>query len=154
MVSNKVEISSHRQLNHRWKITGINHEEPQLFSKRFTHKKIELLKVGMKMLPGKKSPSNHPAILFLLTTNLQKLGLKILSVSYFKYSEFGATKWRFQEIQMNQKDLTNEGSNDQAKNAGIQLFAAPLSLLENDEIDLTFTVNLSPASWITTTCSK
>ena len=74
----KVEISSRRQLNYTWKITGINHEEPQIFSKKFTHNKIELLQVGMKM-PGNKSSSNRPVILFLLTTNLQKLGLKILS---------------------------------------------------------------------------
>ncbi len=142
-MTTKVEISPRRQLNYTWKIKDINHEEPHLFSKKFTNQNIELLRVGIKV-PGKISSSNRPLIVFLLTANqLQKLGLKILSVFYFKFSKVGTTNWRVQEIEVNQKDLTDEGIDDEAKNVGIQLFAAPLNLLENDETDLTFMITVN-----------
>jgi len=74
------------------------------------HDQTELLRVGMK-IPRENSSSN-PTILFLLNTNLKKMGLKVLPVSYFKFSKLG-TKWRQQEIEMNKKDLTNgENSNE------------------------------------------
>ena len=75
------------------------------------------------------------------------MAFKVLSVSYFKLGKF-ETKWRVQEIEMNEKDLTNGGKNNEDQNdgsAGIQLFTAQLNLFENDETDFTFkfTVNFT-----------
>ncbi len=145
-MTTRVEISSRRQLNCVWKIAGITHGEPRLFSKKFSGKKTELFQVGIKM-PGNNSSSNRPAILFLLTSNLQMMGLKVQSVSYFK-REFGTTWSRFKEIEMDQKDLTNQAYNNEDQNegaAGIQLFTAPLNLFENNETDFTieFAVNFT-----------
>jgi len=147
-MTTKVETSSRLQLFCEWKMTGIDHEEPQLFSKKFMNNKTELLRVGMKT-PGKNSSSNRPSILFLLTANLQKKGLKVLSVTYLIY-ESGTTWSRFKEIKMDQKDLTNEGNNynedinDGA--AGIQLFTSPFVIFENSndcDFPFLFTVNLT-----------
>ena len=107
-MTTKVETSARLQLSDVWEVTDINHNESQLFSKKFTNKKKELFRIGMK-LPAKNLTSNRPPIFFLLTnTNLQKSGLRVLSVTYWKYCEYVGTTWRVQEIEMSQKDLTNE----------------------------------------------
>jgi len=133
-MTTKVEKSICLQLNYEWKVTGIAHEKPQLFSKKFTYKNTEILRVGIKTLPGATSSSNRPPILFLLTANLQKMGLKVLAVSYLKW-DFGLrSSGGLKEIEMDQKDLTNAGNSNKEKNygaAGIQLFTSSANLLKH-----------------------
>ncbi len=125
-----VEKSPCFELRYEWKMTGINHEEPHMYTKKFTYGKTELLRVGMKTA-GKNHSSFNPAILFLLTTNLQKMGLRVLAVSFCK-REIGTTEgrpWsRDKLIDMEQKDLKT-GETDEA--AGIQLFTSHLKILSN-----------------------
>ena len=137
-MTTKVETSSRLQLYYEWKMKGIDHEEPHLFSKKFMNKKTELFRVGIKM-PGNNLSANRPPIVFLLTANLQKMGLKVLSVSYLQWG-WDIPSNRHKEIGMDQKDLTGgeilkKDENDWS--AGIQLFTAPLKLFENDETDFT-----------------
>jgi len=150
-MTTKVEKSICLQLNYTWKMTGINHEEPQLHTKKFTVKNTEILRVGMKTLPGKTPSSDRPPILFLLTANLQKMGLKVLSVSYLQ-REFSMTSdgCNVKEIKMDQKNLTNGGISSEDKNDGaasIQLFTSPLNLLEQrmnfTDFTFAFTVYLT-----------
>jgi len=82
-MTSKVEKSPGLGLSYGWTITGINHEEPQLYTKKFTCKKTEILRVGIKTA-GKNHSSSNPAVLYLLATNLQRMGLKVLSVSFLK----------------------------------------------------------------------
>ena len=134
-----MEISSRRQLNCVWKIAGITHGEPRLFSKKLSGKETELFQVGLKM-PGNNSSSNRPAIIFILTTNLKMVGLKVLSVSYLQWGSDIPSN-RLKEIKMDQKNLTDgerhkENENDES--AGIQLFTSKLNLSENEETNFTF----------------
>lgn len=139
----KVEKSSRFGLTYKWKMEGINHREPQLYTKKYTGEKIELFRVGMKTA-GKNHSSSNPAVLYLLATNLQRMGLKVLSVSFLK-REFGntdGTPWtRKKEIYMAQNNLTTE-END--KTAGTQLFTSHLKLdetnLSSTEFEFKFTV--------------
>jgi len=98
-------------------------------------------------MSGKQSAS-HPAILFLLTTNLQKMGLKVLTASSLLQSSlqwgFGRNSptSRYKKIVMEEKNLTNGGSNKDKidGDGGIQLFTSPLS--STDFISIIFTVDL------------
>jgi len=125
----KVEKSPCFELRYEWEV-GINHEEPHFYTRKFTCEKTEMLRVGMKTA-GKNHSSSNPVILFLLTTNLQKMGLKVLSVSFYK-RENGNTvgrPWSLDKlVDMEQKDLKT-GENDDA--AGIQLFTSHLKFLIN-----------------------
>lgn len=132
----KVEKSLRFGLSYEWKMTGLNHDQPQLYTKKFTDEKTELFRVGMKTA-GKNHSSSNPAILFLRTTNLQMMGLKVLSVSFLKREDGntdGSPWTRFKEIEMEQNDLKTESD----ETAGIQLFTSHFKLDETNLIPTEF----------------
>ena len=130
-----------------YKMTGVDQIEPLLFFKTFTYKQTELFRAGMKMTAAVAHDyPNPPAILFLLTTGLEKMGLKVSSVSYQKWS-FGYTK----EIDMEENILSSNENNIEDPNGegGTQLFTASLKLFENADWSPQCSMFISLAQWIT-----
>jgi len=78
-MTTKVEVSPRLALQYKWKMSDIDQGEPWLYSKKFMHQKTVLFQAGMKM--AATHISSNPVILFVLTNNLQKMGLKIVTVT-------------------------------------------------------------------------
>jgi len=134
-------------LKYELSMTGVGQRKLLLFSKKCTYQKTELFRAGIKMtaLPTHSCPS-PPAILFLLTNGLEKIGLKISSVSYQLWS-FGYSR---KEYEMEENNLTSSGrenNNEDVNRAGTQLFTAPLRLFEgwvrSSRFAVTFMVHLT-----------
>ncbi len=76
-MSTKVEKFPRSAQFYEWKMTaGINYEEPHLYNKKFINSKTELFRIWLKMT-GKNHSSPNPAILFLLITKFQNMGLGV-----------------------------------------------------------------------------
>lgn len=76
----QVEKSHSFVFYYEWKMENIDAEEPLLFKKKFMWGQTDLFRAGMKT--AAPHLSSNPAILFLLTTDLHKIGLKVLKVCY------------------------------------------------------------------------
>ncbi len=146
----KLEKHPCLELSHEWEI-DIDSEEPILYSKKFVYQETDVIRVGMKM-SATNLPSN-PATLFLMTTNLHKMGLGVQAVSYVaRDHQAFFTSWK--TIKMEEKDLTmtrkknnNENENENGAASGTQLFTAQLELFENEikssKFTFKFTVSLT-----------
>jgi len=122
MATNVQEISPLFALEYEWNINGINQDQSLLFSKKFMYQNTDLFHAGMKMAATQQS--SNPASLFLLATNLQKIGLKVMTVSYTE-AAYCAPDNEMQEMEL---------GNEVEKGPGIQMFIAPLKLLKEQEL--------------------
>jgi len=145
----KLEKSPCLELKYEWKMEDININEPMLYSRKFLYEKTDLFQAGMKMA-STHLPSN-PAILFFVTTNLHKMGLKVETVSYMIRERQTPLFRTWNTIEMEEKNLmTGEYDNEAYENGeagGIQLFTAPVKLFENNvepsHFTFKFTVSLT-----------
>ena len=119
MVKQQMDINPLLELSYEWEMTDIDKEERILYSKNFVHQKTTLFRAGMKMA-ATHLPSN-PAILFLMTTNLQKMGLRVQAVSYIAHNfrSWKQSRWKKKDLTMTSRNKIN---NDEDENgaAGLQ----------------------------------
>ena len=138
----KLEKSPCVQLKYKLNLTDIIQNDPFLYSKKFMYQKTDVFRVGMKI--AGKHCYNPPSISFLLTTNLQKMRMKVKSVLCC-YSHLAGKLNEMKEM-----DLTTNEKNDADENGGIQLFTDTFRLIFENDADETsadfcayVTVNLS-----------
>jgi len=138
----KLEKSPCITLNCGLILTDASHPDDNcLYLKKVLHQNTELFRVGVKVPSDyfEDYSSNYPAVIFLLTTNLQKMGLKIKSViSRTRVAALVCSEFEMEERDLTTNDKKNDNNNEEGGSSQQQLFTKLLKIdFEDYDIEST-----------------
>jgi len=133
----KLQKSPYIALEYEFVVTNADRDDNLLYTKKFLYQKTELFRVGLKVPAGyfeQDSPS-YSYIMYFLTTNLQKTGLRVRSV--LSNANIAKSKWI--ETDMKEMDLTTKAKTDNNFNESggsqQQLFRDTLKLIFRTDVE-------------------
>lgn len=134
-MDNKLEKFPCLVLKYDWNfkdlLSNLQADNQFILSTKVMHQKNELFRIGLK--EPYISTSLNDATLFILTTNLKKLGLKIMTVSFTHIDN----TWKHVEKEMDPKTSSKNEKGDDTEN--IQLFTSKLTTMTNNST-ISFTI--------------
>ncbi len=115
--------SPHAVFKYQWDLTDIKRKPVTILSKMIEFRGEKLFRVGLKNRASS-------ALLFFMTTNLNKMGLKVVDVSF-----------NFQSVE--NKKMTPVNITKKLETGAIQLFTSPLTSCATGNCNFIFTIYVS-----------